>query len=135
MFNQRGLCHSLVYMKQENNAHITNQCHYKHIRLSLTIIFCFWEMGKNTLYALHLYLRSWKNDFIISHIFYLTTGKKTPKKAFLRNILNLVGFKIIAIKCYVHLLISSICNVQFRLKYLLPRKPMKLISKEDIVGR
>lgn len=102
IFYQRGLCHSMVYMKRENKAHITNHCHYKRIRLSLTIIFVFEKWGKNTLYALHLYLGSWKNDFMISHLFYLITGKKKqPKKAFLRNLLNLLGFKIIAIKCYI----------------------------------
>lgn len=103
MFNQRGLCHSMVYMKQENKTHITNQCHYKCIRLSLTIIFGFWEVGKKyTVFFTFIFriMKKWFHD--ISHLFYLTTGKKKqPKKAFLRNIINLLGFKIIAIKCYI----------------------------------
>lgn len=103
MFNQRGLCHSMVCIYEARKQ----STHNKPMSLSMYqaefnhYIWFFEKWGKNTLYALHLYLRLWKNDFIISHIFYLTTGKKPPKKAFLRNILNLVGFKIIAIKCYI----------------------------------
>lgn len=98
MFNQRGLLHSMVYMKRENKAHITNQCHYKHIRLSLTIIFGYWEVGKKYTVCFTFIFKIMKKWFHnITYILSYNWPKK--KKAFLRNILNLLGFKIIAIKC------------------------------------
>lgn len=68
------------------------------------MMFCFRERGwgwdglkkevativtySHTPYMLHIFIH-------ISHLFYLTTGQKKKKKAFLRNFLILHGFMII----------------------------------------